>query len=133
VKISGRAFFRLAISGASGPAKLMTHNKDIRLVNVLGRIEIVNTHGDVKVSYAQPPRDDLSITNDSGDAVVTLPASSSFQVSAISKSGEVESEFGQFLNSSNGSQRGQITGRIGTAGPTITIVTTYGTIRLNKT
>jgi DUF4097 and DUF4098 domain-containing protein YvlB len=123
----------VAISGASGPAKLMTHNKDIRLANVLGRIEIVNTHGDVKVSYAQPPRDDLSITNDSGDAVVTLPASSSFQVSAISNSGEVESEFGQFLNSSNGSQRGQITGRIGTAGPTITIVTTYGTIRLNKT
>jgi DUF4097 and DUF4098 domain-containing protein YvlB len=123
----------IEILGASGPAKIITHNKDIQVANVLGRIDIVNTHGDVKVSYAQPPHDDLSVTNDSGDAEVTLPATSNFQVSAISRSGEVESEFGsQFLNTSNEDDRGQISGRIGTTGPMIKIVTSYGTIHLNK-
>jgi hypothetical protein len=122
------------ISGASGPAKLITHNKDIRVADVLGRIDIVNTHGDVKVSYAQPPHADLSVANDAGDAEVTLPATSNFQVSAISKSGDVESQFGsQFLNTSNENDRGQITGRIGTTGPMINITTSYGTIHLNKT
>ena len=122
------------ISGASGPAKLITHNKDIRVADVFGRIDIVNTHGDVKISYAQPPHADLSVANDAGDAEVTLPATSNFQVSAISKSGEVESQFGsQFLNTSNENDRGQITGRIGTTGPMINITTSYGTIHLNKT
>jgi DUF4097 and DUF4098 domain-containing protein YvlB len=121
------------ISGASGPAKLITHNKDITVVNVSGQIDIVNTHGDVKVSYLTPPHDDLSVTNDSGDAEVTLPARSTFRVSAISKSGEVKSEFGApSLNTSNENDRGQITGQIGTTGPMITIVTSYGTIHLNK-
>jgi Putative adhesin/Domain of unknown function (DUF5668) len=124
----------VAISGAGGPMKLITHNKDIKVANVLGRIEIVNTHGDVEVSYASPPQEDLSVTNDSGDAEVTLPAASNFQISAISKSGEVQSEFGsEFLHTSNQNDRGEITGRIGTTGPRITIVTTYGTIDLNKT
>jgi len=121
------------ISGASGPAKLITHNKDINVTNVFGQIQIVNTHGDVKVSYLTPPHDDLSVTNDSGDAEVTLPARSTFRVSAISKSGEVRSEFdAPLLNTSNENDRGQITGQIGTNGPMITIVTSYGTIHLNK-
>jgi len=121
------------ISGASGPAKLITHNKDIKVTNVSGQIEIVNTHGDVKVRYLMPPHDDLSVTNDSGDAEVTLPAESNFRISATSKSGEVKSEFGApFLSMSNENDRGQITGQIGTAGPMITIVTSYGTIHLNK-
>jgi DUF4097 and DUF4098 domain-containing protein YvlB len=122
------------VSGATGPAKLITHNKDIKIANVLGRIDIVNTHGDVKVSYAQPPQEDLSVMNDAGDAEITLPAASNFQVSAISRAGEVENEFGsQLLNTSNQDDRGQITGRVGTSGPTISVVTTYGTIHLNKT
>jgi DUF4097 and DUF4098 domain-containing protein YvlB len=122
------------ISGAGGLVKLLTHNKDIQVANVLGRIEIVNTHGDVRVSYASPPHEDLSITNDSGDAQVTLPATSNFQISAISKSGEVQSEFGsEFLHTSNEHDRGEINGRIGTSGPMITVVTSYGTIDLNKT
>jgi len=121
------------ISGANGPAKLITHNKDIKVTNVSGRIEIVNTHGDVKVSYLVPPRDDLSITNDTGDAEVTLPARSTFRVSAVSKSGEVKSEFSApLLNTSNQDELGQITGQVGTTGPMITIVTSYGTIHLNK-
>jgi DUF4097 and DUF4098 domain-containing protein YvlB len=123
----------IEISGANGPAKLVTHNKDIRVTNVLGRIEIVNTHGDVKVRYETPPREDLNVTNDSGDAEVTLPAGSSFRVSAVSKSGEVKNDFGSpSLNTSNEGDRGQITGQIGTTGPMITIVTSYGTIYLNK-
>jgi len=121
------------ISGANGPAKLITRNKDISVTNISGRIEIVNTHGDVKVSYVTPPQDDLSLTNDSGDAEVTLPARSNFRVSAVSKSGEVKSEFSApLLHTSNEGDQGQITGQIGTTGPMITIVTSYGTIHLNK-
>lgn len=123
----------IAISGVNGPVKLAAHNKDIDIKNVSGRIEIVNTHGDVKVSYATPPRDDLIVTNDSGDTDVTLPAASNFGVSAVSRSGEVESDFeAPSLKASNEDDRGQINGKIGATGPMINIATSYGTIHLRK-
>jgi hypothetical protein len=121
------------ISGAAGPAKLVTRNKDIDVANVSGRIDISNTHGDVKVTYANPPRENLSVTNDSGDAEVSLPASSNFQVSAVSKSGEVENDFeSSSLKASNQNDRGEISGRVGSDGPTLNLTTTYGTIHLRK-
>jgi len=121
------------ISDASGPAKLVTRNKDIDISNVSGRIEIANTHGDVKVKYATPPRENLNVSNDSGDAEVSLPASSSFQVSAVSKSGEVENDFeSSSLKASNQNDRGEISGRVGSDGPTLNLTTTYGTIHLRK-
>src|SRR5208282_5484226 len=69
----------VAVSNADGAVKLVTHNKDVDVRNVAGRIEIVNTHGDVKVSYSNPPHDEISITNDSGDVDVTLPGRSNFE------------------------------------------------------
>lgn len=123
----------IALSDVDGPVKLIAHNKDIDVKNVSGRIEIVNTHGDVKVSYAAPPRDNLSLTNDSGDTDVTLPAGSSFAISAVSRSGEVASDFeSTSLKTSNEEDRGQISGNFGAGGPMLNITTSYGTIRLRK-
>jgi hypothetical protein len=123
----------VAISNADGPVKLATHNKDIDVKNVAGRIDIINTHGNIKVSYSNPPHDELNITNDSGDVDVALPAKSNFEVSASSKSGEVESEFSDpFLKMTNEDDAGHINGKFGSLGPKITITTSYGTIHLRK-
>ena len=123
----------IVLTGANGPAKLITHNKDIDVKNVAGKIEIINTHGDVKVSYAAPPHDDLSVTNESGDTDITLPAGSSFTISASSRSGEVESDFAAAtLKTSNEESRGQISGQFGGPGPALNITTSYGTIHLRK-
>jgi len=123
----------ISLSGASGPVRLVAHNKDFDVKNVSGRIEIVNTHGDVKVNYAAPPHDGLSVTNDSGDTDVTLPAGSSFGINAVSRSGEVKSDFeAASLKTSNEEDRGQINGTVGAGGPMFNITTSYGTIRLHK-
>jgi DUF4097 and DUF4098 domain-containing protein YvlB len=123
----------ISISDASGPVKLITHNKDISVENVNGKLEIANTHGDVKVSYAAAPRDDLSITNDSGDVNVTLPAASSFGISAFSRSGDAENDFqGPELKSSDEGGHGSISGRYGNGGPNISVATSYGTVHIQK-
>jgi hypothetical protein len=124
----------IQITDATGPMKLVTHNKDIDVTNVTGKIEIVNTHGDVKVTYSTPPREDLTITNDSNDVDVTLPANSNFAFSATSRSGEVENDFeaGKSSDDDDDNKRAQLSGRIGTGGPTITITTSYGTVHLHK-
>lgn len=124
----------LSISGASGPVKIVTHNTDIDVKNVTARLDIADAHGDIKVVFSSPPQEDINITNDAGDINVTLPSGSNFQVAAISRSGDVQSDFSDDqLNVWNSDGSGQMTGRVGASGgPRITIATTYGTIRLRK-
>jgi len=124
----------LSISGASGPTKIATHNTDIEMKNVSGRLDIADTHGDINVELAAPLRDDVNITNRAGDVNVTLPAGAGFQVQAVSRGGDVQSDFaGNQLYVTNMNGSGQISGTVGASGgPRITIATTYGTIRLRK-
>ncbi len=122
----------LSVSGASGPLKISTHNSDVDVKNAAGQMDIADAHGDIKVALAAPPRANINITNVAGDVDVTLPKESSFEVEAISRGGDAESDFGE-LNVSKLDANGQITGRVGTSGgPRITIATTYGTIHLRQ-
>lgn len=122
------------ISGASGLVRIATHNSDVSVSNVTGRVEIADAHADVRVTLSAPPAQDINITDDAGDVDVALPARSSFVVDAISRGGDVQSDFsGAQLNVSNTDGSGQIAGRVGAGGPKITIATTYGTIHLRKT
>lgn len=121
------------VSDVSGAAKINTHNKDLDVENVAGRLDISDTHGDVKVSFAEPPREEVNISNDSGEVDVTLPAKSSFEISAVSRSGEIQSDFEDAAPKQAGdNETARLNSKIGAHGPKITIVTSYGTIYLRK-
>jgi len=125
----------ISLSGVTGAAKVMTHNKDIDVENVAGPLDIANVHGDIKVAFATPPRADVNITNDAGAVEITLPAESSFDVSAVSRSGDVESDFGDpSLTKANEGDTERFHGQFGAkpGAPAITIATSYGTIHLRK-
>jgi DUF4097 and DUF4098 domain-containing protein YvlB len=127
----------IQLSDVAGLARLLTHNKDIDVENVAGQLDIVDSHGDVKIVCANPPREALNITNDSGEVDLTLPGRSSFQISAFSLSGEVDSEFEDPSLKTTDEQRdgrldGQFGGKSGAPGSKITITTSYGTISLHK-
>lgn len=121
------------VSDVGGAAKLTTHDKDMDVENVAGRLDIADTHGSIKVSYSLPPRADVNIANESGEVDLTLPSESRFQISAVSSSGEVQSDFDDStlkLNNENG--MGRLSGNVGTQGPKISIATSYGTIYVRK-
>ena len=46
--------------------ELAAHDKDIEVENVAGRLDIAGTHGDIKVTYAQPPSAEINIANGTG-------------------------------------------------------------------
>jgi Putative adhesin/Domain of unknown function (DUF5668) len=127
----------IEVSDVAGPARIQTHNKDVTAENVAGQLDIVSSHGDVKVVYSTPPVEALNVTNDSGGVDVTMPAKSSFQVSAFSRSGEVNSDFEDpSLKTADEAEDGRLNGRFGgksgSPGPKITITTSYGTVELRK-
>ncbi len=123
----------IEVSDVAGSAKLATNEKDIDIENVTGKLQVANHNAAVKVGYEQPPHEDISIANTSGGVELTLPSKSNFDMNAVSTSGEVDSEFdNSTLNSSNENGTGRIIGRVGSNGPKISIVTTYGSITLRK-
>lgn len=121
------------IADVAGFAKINTHNKDMEVENVAGRLEIVDSHGDITVNCSEPPREEMNIANESGQVDLTLPAKSSFEISAVTRNGEVQNDFEDpSLKQANDSDTGRLNGKIGTRGPKITIVTSYGTIYLRR-
>jgi hypothetical protein len=124
---------RIEISDVSGSSKLSTHNKDIDVENVSGRLDITDTKGDIKVRYSQSPHEDINIADDSGEVDLTLPSNANFEVSAVSQSGEVQSDFeAPSVKLTNENGTGRLSGKVGTGGPKIHITTSYGTIYLRK-
>lgn len=123
----------IQLSNITGGVKLATHNQDIDAEDVAGGLELADSHGDVTVRYSNPPTGRIAVSDESGEVELRLPDNSSFQISAVSDSGEVDSEFSApSLRLVNDANVGRLTGTVGSGGPKITIVTTYGTISLRK-
>lgn len=123
----------LQISDVLGNIKLNTRNRDVELDNVVGRLDLVDAHGDISVSLKKTPKDEINIANDSGAVDVSIPSSSTFEISASSRNGEINSDFeGGNLSSQNDENSSVLVGKVGSRGPKITITTSYGTISLHK-
>jgi DUF4097 and DUF4098 domain-containing protein YvlB len=123
----------ISVSGVTGDVRIATRNKDIDVDRVAGQLNIVDSHSDIDVKYAMAPRADIGIADDSGDIDLTLPSNSNFFLTAISRSGEVNSDFGgSTLKPVNAEDMRQLSGQFGSGGPKISIATTYGTIQLSK-
>jgi len=124
---------RLEIADAPGNLSLTTSKYDVVLENVGGRIRIENREGDVEIRFRQPPREDVEVTNRSGNIELVLPPKSSFEVHAESHSGDIDSDFEELPKKEvEGHGNTKLEGKLGTKGPQLRLKTTYGTIRLHK-
>ncbi len=112
----------------------MTRKNDIELENVAGRIHIENKDGNIELRFAQPPREEVSVANESGSIKLVLPAKSTFEVHAEARQGDVDCEFSDQLAKEQVQERGntRLDGKVGPKGPQIKLKTTYGSIRLKK-
>lgn len=123
----------LSLSDVPAGVQLSTANKDVTLENVSGRIDLTDKRGDIQVTFAHPPHDDLRVADESGNIDVTLPGQSSFEISAVSRKGDIQNDFESTgLKSSNSGDTTVVQGTYGARGPRITLSTTYGTISIHK-
>ncbi|MHB8541337.1 MAG: DUF4097 family beta strand repeat-containing protein [Candidatus Acidiferrales bacterium] len=123
----------LSVSGVPAGIQLSTANKDITLENVAGRVDLTDKRGDIQVAFAHLPHDDVRIADESGNIDVTLPGQSSFEISAVSRKGDIQNDFeSSGLKSSNSGDTTVVQGTYGSRGPRITLSTTYGTISIHK-
>ena len=126
----------LDVVDAPGNLNLRTRDEDITIENAGGKIKIEDRNGNINVRFSSPPKDDIEITNASAAITLTLPESSSFEISADCHSGDVESEFESdtLKKTSTDSGDSHLEGKYGHGrGPKITLKTSYGSISIHKT
>ncbi|MGH9796180.1 MAG: DUF4097 family beta strand repeat-containing protein [Candidatus Acidiferrales bacterium] len=121
----------LEVIDAPKDVTLLTQNYRIRMENVAGRIQVENRNASVEIRMAQPPTDDISITNRRGGVELVLPANAAFDVDARSDRGKVDTNFAG-LNVRNEGRDQSIEGVVGKGGPRIRIRSTYDDVSLRK-
>jgi hypothetical protein len=126
----------LEITDAPGNLQLRTNRYDVDVENVGGKAKIENRDGTIEVRSSSPPKDDIDITNANAIISLSLPATSSFEISADCHSCDIDSDFsgGTLSKTSSASGDNHLQGKYGTGRATkIALKTSYGNISLRKT
>lgn len=119
----------LTANGVGGPFELSTRDKDILLENFKLNVKIVSSNGYVHLQTTTPPTHPIEVDLKKGDITLSLPASSNFQVDAVSHNGGVSCDF-PGLKVSKEPPMPAIEGTYGNNGPMIRLSSTYGDIHL---
>ena len=119
----------LRASTVTGPFRLLTKFKDIRLEGVSGDLRLENEDGAVEVQMTKMGA--VQIDNRRSDISIYLPDKAAFQVNAQTKNGEIQSDF-TGLNVSNGDERATASGSVGAGGPRLVVNNEHGAIEIRK-
>jgi len=113
----------------SGPFRLLTRSKDVRLSGVSGDVRLENENGAVEIRVNK--LGSMQVSNRNSDIQIYLPDRAAFQLDAHSRGGEIESDF-DALKINNGDDQATASGAVGTAGPHLVITNEHGGIELRR-
>ena len=113
----------------TGPFRLITRSKDVRLAGVNGDVRLQNENGAVEIRMNK--LGSMQVSNRNSDIQIYLPDKTAFQLDAHSRGGEIESDF-DALKIDNGHDQATASGAIGTGGPHLVISNEHGGIELRK-
>jgi hypothetical protein len=119
----------LRASSVTGPSRLSTRSKDIRLDGVYGDLRLEDSNGSIEVVVHK--LGNIQIDNRSGDIQLSLPSEAAFRVDARARGGEIQSDFGD-LQVNNGDREATATGSVGNGLATLRLNNEHGTIELRK-
>ncbi len=121
----------LEASNIAGPFDLSTREKDISLSDFIHSVKIADTNGDIRLATSVAPSHPIEVSLAKGGIELELPSNSSFTIQAVSRHGEVESDFsGPNLKVVTEGDAPSIVGSYGKGGSMIRLTTAYGTIHL---
>jgi hypothetical protein len=124
----------LDVVDAPGNLSVRTRDNEISIENPGGKVNIENRNAAINVRFFSAPKDDVNITNSSGEIALSLPGSSSFEVQAECRNCDISSEFpGLAVTKSPGGDASVAASYGNGRKPKITLKTSYGNIALRRT
>jgi DUF4097 and DUF4098 domain-containing protein YvlB len=119
----------LQAANITGPLRLTTRSKDIRLNGMTGDVRLTNENGTVEVHVNK--LGSMQVDNHQGDIQIYLPDKAGFQVDATARNGEVQSDFAD-LKIVNENDQARASGNVGGGGPHLVLNDEHGTIEIRK-
>lgn len=113
----------------TGPVRLTTRSKEIRLEGVSGDIRLKDENGGVEVTMRS--LGNVQIDNRKGDIQLHVPEKSGFRIDARTRDGEIQSDFGE-LKVENGDRQASASGSVGNASSHIVLNNEHGGIEIRK-
>jgi len=124
----------LDVVDAPGNLSVRTRDNEISVENPGGKVNIDNRNAAINVRFTSAPKDDVSITNSSGEISLSLPGSSSFEVVADCRNCEISAEFAGMTPTKSESGDSHLAAKYGSGrAPKVTLKTSYGNIALRRT
>lgn len=117
----------LRVTEAKGNVRVVTHAKDVDLSQIYGDTYVQDRDGRISVEPAGNYAVDAN--NNKGDVEVTLPPNPSASVDGRTRNGDIVSDFSLTVS---GDEDKTVTGRIGSGGPKISLVSDNGDLRIKK-
>ena len=117
-------------SGLTGPVRLVTRSRDVKLEQFTQSLELETEHGDVELQPAFPVPS-IDARSGFGRIDLVLPPKSDFDLQATAERGEVVNDFGPPIEKEVEGRRATLKGRVGD-GPAIRITANRGSVSVRK-
>jgi len=120
----------VAANGLTGPVRLVTRSRDIRLEGFTQSLELETERGDVQLQPALPVPA-IEARSGFGRIELVLPEKAHFDLQATAERGEVINDFGAPISEKKEGRTSMLTGRVGD-GPSIRITANRGSVSVRK-
>jgi len=115
----------------SGPVRIRTRSKDIRLSSFTGPAVVDLERGDIHLAPGRSPLGAIEARTKSGEIEMSLPDKAGFSLKASVNKGSVENDYGLPLTEDSKGPGARLDGTSG-VGPAITLEAGRGKIRVSK-
>jgi DUF4097 and DUF4098 domain-containing protein YvlB len=119
----------LQASDLTGPVRMTTRSKDIRLNSVSGDVRIQDENGSIELRMSK--MGSIQLENRSSDIQLYIPDKAGFQIDARARNGEIESDF-DAININTTDDQATATGSVNGGGPHVVLTNEHGSIEIRK-
>lgn len=117
-------------SGITGPMRLVTRSRDIKLEQFTQSLELETERGDVQLQPASPTPA-IEARSGMGRIELVLPAKANFDLQATAEHGEAVNDFGPALQHESEGRTNVLKGKVGD-GPVIRLTANRGSVSVRK-
>jgi len=118
-------------SGITGPIRLVTGSRDIKLEKFTHSLELETQRGDVQLIPGQLPMPSIDARSGVGRIDLILPAKANFDLQATAERGEVVNDYGSPLESASEGRTNTLKGKVGD-GPSVRLTANRGSVSVRK-
>jgi DUF4097 and DUF4098 domain-containing protein YvlB len=118
-------------TGLTGPVRLVSGSRDIKLEKFTQSLELETERGDVELTPGSLPLPSIDARSGVGRIDLILPPKATFDLQATAERGEVVNDFGSPIEKETEGRTSTLKGKVG-EGPTLRLTANHGSVSVRK-